>query len=164
MTEIHDYLRLLPARIGDPHCPDHNILLPRSPCRRWSITLTLPEDTRLMILPADVDAGEQVDLFDELRAQGFVRLRIDGEVHETTPPKLKKNTKHTVEVAVDRLKAGGRPAAPCRIARDRVAPRRRPRSPSKWTAGKNICSRPNRVPGMQLLLPELEPRLFSFNN
>jgi excinuclease ABC subunit A len=69
--------------------------------------LSLPEDTRLMILaPLIVGRkGEQADLFDELRAQGFVRIRVDGEVYELDQlPKLKKNIKHTVEVVVDRLK------------------------------------------------------------
>src|SRR3989304_1163439 len=108
VTEIHDYLRLLFARIGDPHCPDHNILLSaQSVSQMVDHVLQLPEDTRLMILaPLIVGRkGEQADLFDELRAQGFVRLRTDGAVHEIDAlPKLKKNIKHTVEVVVDRLK------------------------------------------------------------
>src|SRR5512147_3040355 len=105
VTEIHDYLRLLYARIGDPHCPDHGIRLSaQSVAQMVDHVLQLPEDTRLMILaPLIVGRkGEQADLFEELRAQGFVRLRIDGKVHEIDAlPRLKKNAKHTVEVVVD---------------------------------------------------------------
>src|SRR5258705_8064554 len=108
VTEIHDYLRLLYARIGDPHCPDHHIRLSaQSVAQMVDHVLQLPEDTRLMILaPLIVGRkGEQVDLFEELRAQGFVRLRVDGRGHEVDGlPKLKKNAKHTVEVVVDRIK------------------------------------------------------------
>ena len=85
ITEIHDYLRLLFARVGDPHCPDHNIVLQaQSVSQMVDHALQLPVDTKLMILsPLIVGRkGEQVDLFDELRAQGFVRVRIDGKVHE----------------------------------------------------------------------------------
>src|SRR3990167_8749527 len=118
ITEIHDYLRLLFARIGDPHCPDHNITLAaQSVSQMVDHVLQLPEDTRLMILAPLIIGrkGEQVELFDELRAQGFVRLRIDGKVHEIDElPKLKKNIKHTVEVVVDRLKV--RPDAKQRLA------------------------------------------------
>src|SRR5512140_3622342 len=102
VTEIHDYLRLLFARAGDPHCPDHNIVLAaQSVSQMVDHVLQLPADTRLMILsPLIVGRkGEQLDLFDELRAQGFVRVRIDGKVHEIDElPTLKKNAKHTVEV------------------------------------------------------------------
>ena len=108
VTELHDYLRLLYARIGDPHCPEHAIQLSaQSVAQMVDHVLELPQDTRLMILaPLIVGRkGEQADLFEELRAQGFVRLRVDGTVHEIDElPKLKKNIKHTVEVVVDRLK------------------------------------------------------------
>ena len=94
VTEIHDYLRLLFARVGDPHCPDHGIVLEaQSVSQMVDHVLQLPADTRLMILaPLIVGRkGEQVDLLDELRAQGFVRVRIDGKVHEIDElPKLKK--------------------------------------------------------------------------
>ena len=96
VTEIHDYLRLLYARAGTPHCPDHDL-----PLEAMSITqmvdhvLALPEDTKLMILAPVVAnrKGEQLELFAELRAQGFVRLRVDGKVYDIdTLPKLKKRT------------------------------------------------------------------------
>ncbi|MEO8630359.1 MAG: excinuclease ABC subunit UvrA, partial [Betaproteobacteria bacterium] len=108
VTEIHDYLRLLFARVGDPYCPDHNIRLQsQSVAQMVDHALQLREDTRLMILaPLVVDRkGEQQELVDDLRSQGFVRLRIDGEVHDIDNlPKLAKTKKHTIEVVVDRLK------------------------------------------------------------
>src|ERR1041385_5419537 len=92
VTEIHDYLRLLFARAGDPYCPDHNIRLQaQSVSQMVDHVLQLPENTRLMILAPLVVGrkGEQHELFEDLRAQGFVRLRIDGEVHDIdTLPKL----------------------------------------------------------------------------
>src|SRR5512132_3563983 len=118
VTEIHDYLRLLYARIGDPHCPEHHTTLSaQSVSQMVDHVLTLPEDTRLMILAPLVVGrkGEQADLFDELRAQGFVRLRMDGEVHEIDEGAgLRKNVKHTVEVVVDRLRV--RPEVKQRLA------------------------------------------------
>ena len=118
VTEIHDYLRLLFARIGDPHCPDHGITLTaQSVSQMVDHVLTLPADTRLMVLaPLIVGRkGEQADLFEELRAQGFVRIRVDGKVHELDElPKLNRNMKHTVEVVVDRLRV--RPDAKQRLA------------------------------------------------
>ena len=108
VTEIHDYLRLLFARVGDPYCPDHQILLQaQSVSQMVDHVLQLPLDTKLMILsPLIVGRkGEQMELFDELRAQGFVRLRINGKVYEIDNlPKLQKTRKHTIEVVVDRLK------------------------------------------------------------
>ncbi len=108
VTEIHDYMRLLFARVGDPQCPDHGITLTvQSVSQMVDHVLRLPPDTRLMILAPLVVGrkGEQMDLIDELRAQGFIRLRIDGKVYEIDElPKLEKNKKHTVEVVVDRLK------------------------------------------------------------
>src|SRR5437868_523149 len=108
VTEIHDYLRLLYARIGDPYCPEHNIMLTaQSVSQMVDHVLALPEDTRIMVLAPLIAGrkGEQVDLFEELRAQGFVRIRVDGTLYELDElPKLKKSVKHTVEVVVDRLR------------------------------------------------------------
>ena len=83
VTEIHDYLRLLFARVGTPFCPEHNQPLESQTVSQMvDHVLALPEDTRLMVLAPIVmnKKGEQVDLFDDLRAQGFVRVRVDGEV------------------------------------------------------------------------------------
>ena len=95
VTEIHDYLRLLFARVGDPHCPEHGTpLSAQSVSQMVDHVLALPEGTKVMVLSPIVVGrkGEQAELFDELRAQGFVRLRIDGEVHEIDRlPKLDRN-------------------------------------------------------------------------
>ena len=108
VTEIHDYLRLLFARAGDPYCPQHDIVLQaQSVGQMVDAVLALPEETKVMIMsPLVVERkGEQADLIDELRSQGFVRLRINGKVCEMDNlPKLDKNKKHTIEIVVDRLK------------------------------------------------------------
>ena len=109
VTEIHDYLRLLYARVGEPYCPDHpeQKLTAMTISQMVDAVLMLPEETKLMILaPAVVNRkGEQVELFVELRAKGFVRVRVDGKMYEIDAlPKLTKNQKHTIEVVVDRLR------------------------------------------------------------
>jgi excinuclease ABC subunit A len=170
VTEIHDYLRLLYARIGDPHCPDHQILLSaQSVSQMVDHVLTLPEDTRLMILAPLIIGrkGEQVDLFDELRAQGFVRIRVDGGVHELDQlPKLKKNLKHTVEVVVDRLRV--RSDAKQRLAESFETALRhadgRALAVEIDSGREHLFSAKFACPICSYSLPELEPRLFSFNN
>ncbi|HLF38066.1 MAG TPA: excinuclease ABC subunit UvrA, partial [Burkholderiales bacterium] len=170
VTEIHDYLRLLFARIGDPHCPEHAIQLSaQSVSQMVDHVLELPQDTRLMILaPLIVGRkGEQVDLFEELRAQGFVRLRVDGKVFEIDElPKLKKNVKHTVEVVVDRLKV--RTDAKQRLAESFETALRHADGRAlavEMDSGKeHLFSARFACPVCSYSLPELEPRLFSFNN
>ncbi len=170
VTEIHDYLRLLFARIGDPHCPEHHIRLSvQSVAQMVDHVLELPEDTRLMILaPLIVGRkGEQADLFEELRAQGFVRLRIDGDVHEIEQlPKLKKNLKHTVEVVIDRLKV--RADAKQRLAESFETALRhadgRALAIEMDTGKEHLFSAKFACPVCSYSLPELEPRLFSFNS
>jgi len=99
VTEIHDYLRLLFARAGDPYCPQHDIVLQAQSVGRWWMRCChCRRKRRWMILsPIVVERkGEQEDLFDELRAQGFVRLRVNGKICEMDNlPKLAKNQKHT---------------------------------------------------------------------
>jgi excinuclease ABC subunit A len=170
VTEIHDYLRLLFARIGDPHCPEHHITLSaQSVSQMVDHVLTLPEETRLMVLaPLIVGRkGEQSDLLDELRAQGFVRLRIDGKVHEIDEvPKLKKNVKHTVEVVVDRLKV--REDVKQRLAESFETALRhadgRALAVEMDSGREHLFSARFACPICSYSLPELEPRLFSFNN
>ncbi|MDB5810435.1 MAG: excinuclease subunit [Betaproteobacteria bacterium] len=170
VTEIHDYLRLLFARVGDPHCPDHDIVLEaQSVAQMVDHVLELPVDTRLMILsPLIVGRkGEQIELLDELRAQGFVRVRIDGKVHEIDAlPKLKKNVKHTVEVVVDRLKV--RPELKQRLAESFETALRHSDGRAlavEMDGGKeHLFSAKFACPVCTYSLPELEPRLFSFNN
>ncbi|HET8626049.1 MAG TPA: excinuclease ABC subunit UvrA, partial [Thermomicrobiales bacterium] len=107
VTEIYDYLRLLFARIGHPHCPNCGLpIAQQSPQQIVDTLLALPEGTRLMILAPLVRArkGEHQGLFEDARRAGFVRVRVDGEVRELDEAiKLEKYKKHTVEVVVDRL-------------------------------------------------------------
>ncbi|HZN22668.1 MAG TPA: excinuclease ABC subunit UvrA, partial [Burkholderiales bacterium] len=170
VTEIHDYLRLLYARIGDPHCPEHNIALTvQSVSQMVDHVLTLPQDTRLMVLAPLVVGrkGEQADLFEELRAQGFVRIRVDGTVYELDDlPKLKKNLKHTVEVVVDRLRV--REEAKQRLAESFETALRhadgRALAVEMDSGHEHLFSAKFACPVCSYSLPELEPRLFSFNN
>ncbi len=170
VTEIHDYLRLLFARVGTPFCPEHEKPLESQTVSQMvDHALALPEETKLMILSPLVIGrkGENLDLFDELRAQGFVRLRIDGEVFDIDQvPKLDKNKKHTIEAVVDRLKV--RPDMKQRLAESfetalrhadgRAIAVEMDSGTEHWFSAKFAC------PVCSYSLPELEPRLFSFNN
>jgi excinuclease ABC subunit A len=170
VTEIHDYLRLLYARIGEPHCPEHGVRLTASSVSQMvDHVLRLPPDTRLMILaPLIVGRkGEQAELFEELRAQGFVRLRVDGAVYEMDElPRLKKNAKHTVEVVVDRLRV--RAEARQRLAESFETALRhadgRALAVELDSGREHLFSAKFACPVCRYSLPELEPRLFSFNN
>jgi excinuclease ABC subunit A len=172
VTEIHDYLRLLFARVGTPYCPEHGLALEAQTVAEMVDQLVaLPEDTRLMVLAPVVAArkGEQASLLEELRAQGFTRVRIDGKVHELdASPHLKKNVKHTVEVVVDRLRA--RADGKQRLAESLETALRHADGRAivvEWDSQKEhlfsarfACP----VATCDYALPELEPRLFSFNN
>ncbi|MGY1734663.1 excinuclease ABC subunit UvrA [Geodermatophilus sp. SYSU D00684] len=107
ITEVYDYLRLLYARAGQPHCPNCGKPIARqTPQQIVDQVLAMEEGTRFQVLAPVVRArkGEYVDLFSSLQTQGFSRVRVDGVVHPLTePPKLKKQEKHTIEVIVDRL-------------------------------------------------------------
>ena len=170
VTEIHDYLRLLFARVGTPYCPDHQLPLEaQSVSQMVDHVLALPEDTKLMILAPVIAGrkGEQHDLFDELRAQGFVRVRVDGAVHEIDAiPKLAKNVKHSVDVVVDRLKA--RADAKQRLAESFETALRhadgRAIAAETDTGREHLFSAKFACPVCSYSLAELEPRLFSFNN
>lgn len=170
VTEIHDYLRLLYARVGDPFCPEHNIKLSaQSVSQMVDHVLQLPTDTKLMILAPSVVGrkGEQQDLFDELRAQGFVRIRLDGSIYEIDQlPKLAKNKKHTIEVVVDRLKVSSE--AKQRLAESfEMALRHgdgRAIAVEIDTEQEHLFSAKFSCPICNYGLSELEPRLFSFNN
>ena len=170
VTEIHDYLRLLYARVGDPQCPEHGITLAAQTVSQMvDAVLALPEDTKLMILAPLVVGrkGENLELFAELRAQGFVRVRVDGSVHEIDAiPKLDKNKKHTIEVVVDRLKV--RADAKQRLAESFETALRHSDGRAlavEMDAGReHLFSAKFACPVCSYALPELEPRLFSFNN
>jgi excinuclease ABC subunit A len=180
ITEIHDYLRLLYARAGTPHCPDHGLpLQAQSVSQMVDAVLALPADTRLLVLaPVARDRkGEFAELFADMQARGYVRFRVGtagvpGQVVEADAlPTLKKNDKHDIDVVVDRLRvrpemkqrlaesfeaalgiADGRAIALELDADDARAPREHLFS-SRF--GCPVCS---------YSLSELEPRLFSFNS
>jgi excinuclease ABC subunit A len=170
VTEIHDYLRLLFARAGDPYCPQHDLVLQaQSVGQMVDHVLQLPQDTRIMILsPLVVERkGEQLELFDELRAQGFTRLRINGKVYEIDAlPALQKTKKHTVEIVVDRLKVNVE--AKQRLAESFETALRhadgRAVAVEMDTNKEHLFSAKFACPICDYSLPELEPRLFSFNN
>lgn len=170
VTEIHDYLRLLYARAGDPECPDHGIKLEAQTVSQMvDSVLALPEDTKLMILAPVVSErkGEQLDLFDELKAQGFVRVRVDGVIYELdNAPKLAKTTKHSVDVVIDRLKV--RADMKQRIAESFETALRLAEGKAiaveMDTDKSHLFSAKFSCPVCDYSLAELEPRLFSFNN
>ena len=107
VTEIYDYLRLLFARAGIPHCPVcHKEIRPQSVDEMTDRIMTLPEKTRFMIMSPVVRArkGEHVKILEDAKKAGFVRARIDGEMYELSEEiKLAKTMKHTIEIVVDRL-------------------------------------------------------------
>ena len=170
VTEIHDYLRLLFARAGDPYCPEHELVLQaQSVGQMVDHVLQLPQDTKVMILsPLVVERkGEQLDLFDELRAQGFVRLRVNGTLYDMDNlPTLVKNKKHTVEIVVDRLKVNE--DAKQRLAESFETALRHADGRAlavEMDSGKeHLFSAKFACPICNYSLSELEPRLFSFNN
>jgi excinuclease ABC subunit A len=176
VTEIHDYLRLLYARVGTPHCPDHpdNPLAAQSVSQMVDTVLTMPEDTKLMIL-APVIAnrkGEHSDLLEQMQAQGFVRFRIQSgtgaaRIYEADAlPKLKKNEKHSIDVVVDRLKL--RADLKQRLAESFETALRlaegRAIALAMDSGKEQIFSNKFACPTCGYSLQELEPRLFSFNN
>jgi len=170
VTEIHDYLRLLFARAGTPYCPEHNQALEAQTVSQMvDHVLALPEETKLMILAPVVAnrKGEQLDLFAELRAQGFVRLRVDGKIHEIDAlPKLAKSQKHTIDVVVDRLKV--REDMRQRLAESFETALRhaegRAIALEMDSNTEHLFSAKFACPVCSYALQELEPRLFSFNN
>ena len=171
VTEIHDYLRLLFARAGVPRCPEHGTVLEaQSVSQMVDQVLALPEGTRVMLLAPIVKGrkGEHVDAIESLRAQGFVRARIDGALAELDdPPKLNPKKKHDIEAVVDRVRV--RADLGLRLAESfetalalgegvaEVAFMNEPREPLLFS-NRFAC------PVCGYSIPELEPRLFSFNN
>ncbi|WP_372657840.1 excinuclease ABC subunit UvrA [Hydrogenophaga sp.] len=188
VTEIHDYLRLLYARAGTPHCPDHGLpLASQSVAQMVDAVLALPEDTRLMILApvAREKKGEFIELFADMQAQGYVRFRVDGQVVDFDAlPALKKTEKHNIDVVVDRIKVRNT------LDEDGTHPLRQRLAESFETAlrmadGKAIAQEMGgetdapataAAPGTHSFsarfacplcsytVDELEPRLFSFNS
>jgi excinuclease ABC subunit A len=170
VTEIHDYLRLLYARVGTPYCPEHNLALQaQTVAQMVDHVLALPEDTKLMILAPVIARrkGEQGELLDELRAQGFTRVRVDGRVHELdAAPRLSKNVKHSIDVVIDRLRV--RADTKQRLAESFETALRhadgRALVVETDSHKEHLFSAKFSCPLCDYALPELEPRLFSFNN
>jgi excinuclease ABC subunit A len=170
VTEIHDYLRLLYARAGTPYCPDHGLpLAAQSVSQMVDAALALPEDTRLMVLAPVVRdrKGEFLDLFEDMRARGYVRFRIGAQVVEAEAlPALKKTEKHDIDVVIDRLKL--KPDLRQRLAESFEAALRiadgRAIALEMDSGREHAFSSRFGCPLCSYSLPELEPRLFSFNS
>ena len=170
ITEIHDYLRLLYARAGTPYCPDHDLpLQAQSVAQMVDAVLALPEDTRLMILAPVVRdrKGEFADLFEDMQSRGYVRFRVGGQAFEFDDlPKLKKTDKHDIDVVIDRLKT--RADMKQRLAESFEASMRiadgRAVALEMDTGKEHLFSSKFGCPVCSYSLPELEPRLFSFNS
>lgn len=172
VTEIYDYLRLLYARVGEPHCPTHQIKLDAQTVSQMvDRILELENDTRLMLLAPVVQGrkGEHVALMSELKGKGFVRARVNGNVIELAEaPKLDARSKHTIEVVIDRFKV--RPDQKQRLAESietalklsdglaQIAFMDDEKKEEMIFSAKHAC------PQCGFALTELEPKLFSFNS
>ena len=170
VTEIHDYLRLLYARAGTPHCPEHGLALDaQSVAQMVDRVLALPEGTRIMILAPVVSGrrGEQGELIAELRAQGFARLRIDGRVCEIdAPPRLATRSAHSIDVVIDRLRVSAEMRGRLAESFETALTHAEGRALAVEMDGgaEHAFSSRYACPACSFSLPELEPRLFSFNN
>ncbi|MEX2469017.1 MAG: excinuclease ABC subunit UvrA [Pseudohongiellaceae bacterium] len=173
ITEIYDYLRLLFARVGEPHCPEHNTKLEAQTVSQMvDKVMAMPEGTRVMVLAPLIRErkGEHLHVFNELRSSGFIRARVDGIVCEIEyPPDLEKNKKHTIDVVIDRLKI--KPGLEQRLAESfetaiQLADGLAVVSPmdSKKAGDDLVFSSLFACPLCGHSISELEPRLFSFNN
>ena len=169
VTEIHDYLRLLYARVGIPHC--HKCgreISQQSVDQMIDQVLSLPEGTRLQIMAPVVRArkGEHVKLMEDLRKSGFVRVRVDGEIYDTSePPALDKQKKHTIEVVVDRLVV--RPNIKSRLADSLESALSQSGGLALVDAGELgelLFSQNYACPDCGVSIEELAPRMFSFNS
>jgi len=176
ITEIYDYLRLLFARVGEPRCPEHEApLAAQTISQMVDQVLAMEEGSKLMLLAPVIreKKGEHLHLFDELRAQGFIRVRVDGRIYDMDDtPELDKNKKHTIEVVVDRFKV--RSDLQNRLAEsfetalnlaDNIAIiASMDGTPLDGDSEEITFSAKFACPHCGYSIPELEPRLFSFNN
>jgi len=172
ITEVYDYLRLLYARVGTPRCPDHGIPLEAQTVSQMvDSTLAMDAEKRFMLLAPVIRErkGEHVQVFDQLRAQGFVRARVDGTVYDLDAvPPLTLRQKHTIEVVIDRFRP--RDDIKQRLAESFETALRLgdglaivvdmddAKAPEQLLSSRYSC------PVCDYSLPELEPRLFSFNS
>jgi excinuclease ABC subunit A len=176
ITEVYDYLRLLYARAGKPHCPVcGEVISKQTPQQIVDQMLALPERTRFQVLAPVIRGrkGEYVDLFSQLQAQGYSRVRVDGAVYALTEvPKLKKQEKHTIDVVIDRLtvkrsakqRLTDSVETALRLADGLVTmefvDEQEGAAERERTFSEHLAC-PN---GHQLTVTDLEPRSFSFNS
>ena len=171
ITEIYDYLRLLFARAGTPECPDHRVKLEAQTVSQMvDDVLSLPTGSKIMLLAPVIKErkGEHLKLFDKLKQEGFVRVRVDGEVYDLDEvPLLKKTLKHSIDVVIDRFKV-----------REDLKQRIADSFETALRLAEGIASigfldgdQPDRLfsanyacPACGYSISELEPRMFSFNN
>ena len=169
VTEIHDYLRLMYARVGTPHCPNCGKEIRQQTVDQIvDSVLALPERTRLMVLAPVVRGrkGEYVKLLEDMLKQGYIRARIDGELAELAdPPKMAKTKKHTIEIVVDRIAI--RPDIQQRLT-DSVETAMRLSGGlvvvSVIDGEDMLFSQNYACPDCGISIEELTPRMFSFNN
>jgi excinuclease ABC subunit A len=171
VTEIHDYLRLLYARVGTPRCPDHGVdLNAQTVSQMVDQIMALPEGSAWLLLAPLVQnrKGEYADVFEKLRGQGFLRARVDGQVVELEQtPRLNPKLKHSIEVVVDRFKVRSDIAQ--RLAESfetalRLADGLAVIAPMEGNGAEIVFSAKFACPHCGYSLSELEPRLFSFNS
>ena len=172
ITEIHDYLRLLFARVGEPRCPEHGEpLAAQTISQMVDQVLALPDESRLMLLAPIIRGrkGEHIHVFQTLRAQGFIRVRVDGLVVDLDDvPVLEKNKKHDIEVVVDRFKV--KPDLQLRLAGSFETALNLSEGLAIITGmegeqlKEQVFSSRFACPVCNYSIDELEPRMFSFNN
>src|SRR5210317_708953 len=170
VTEIHDYLRLLFARAGEPHCPEHHHKLEAQTVSQIVDNIFLIGEEKKIIVLSPVIVGQKgshKDLIDELRSQGFIRIRLDGKIYEIDDlPSIDKNQKHTIDVVIDRLKIDQNSKQRLTesietaiiLSKSKVIVYEMDEEKSHLFSSKVAC------PVCDYSLEELEPRIFSFNN
>ena len=171
ITEIYDYLRLLYARVGEPRCPTHDLpLAAQTVSEMVDTVLALPADTKLMLIAPVVRdrKGEHQHVFDQLKRDGFIRVRVDGTLCDLDDtPKLDKKKKHSIDVVIDRFKV--RDDLKLRLAESfetalRLGEGLAGISYMDGDGEDRLFSARHACPICDYSLTELEPRLFSFNN
>ncbi len=169
VTEIHDYLRLLYARCGIPHCPDCGNVIERQTIDQVvDRVLSMPEDTKAQIIAPCIRGrkGEHQKLFDELKREGYVRVRVDGTIYDIADvPALDKKTKHTIEAVIDRV-----------VIKTGIEGRLTDSLETAFRLGNGLAivaivdgeemlfSQNYACPDCGISIEELTPRMFSFNN
>ena len=171
ITEIHDYLRLLFARVGEPRCPDHGVVLEAQTVSQMvDAVMARPRGERLMLLAPVVDdrKGEHVRIVDGLRSQGYIRARVDGRLHELDDPiALDAKRRHSIEAVVDRFRV--RDDLALRLAESfetalALSDGRAVVAPLDGDGEDTVFSARFACHVCGYAIPELEPRIFSFNN